>query len=240
MATDLWMLERVREAAIVPPPHREPATILRFYQWRQPTLSLGFHQAADSLPEGIERVRRPTGGRAVLHQATGVDSDLTYSLAATRSGGSRRQTYRALCQFLMRGLAHLGVDLEFGTAGRGYVGEASCFRTATTADLCWQGRKAIGSAQLWRGNALLQHGTILLRPDRATWEAVLPGSSQHVVGLNEINSRSLSVTDIISSLSASARDYFPVEWQERSLDASARASISSSTAQFSLAGMQSL
>ncbi|MEO1134554.1 MAG: lipoate--protein ligase family protein, partial [Cyanobacteria bacterium J06639_1] len=196
MATDDWMLERVRAADA-------PAAILRFYQWSQPTLSLGFHQKTRSLPASLPNldiVRRPTGGRAVLHQATGERADLTYSLAIANARGSRHEVYQQLCEFLIRGVATLGVELEFGMAGRGYAGEASCFRTATSADLCWQGRKVIGSAQLWRGSAVLQHGTILLDPDRAIWDRVLPGSSQRVVGLTEAGTEPFEISKAIACL----------------------------------------
>lgn len=217
MAIDDWMLERVRAAA-------PPGAILRFYQWTQPTLSLGFHQSSRSLPTlppDIQQVRRPTGGRAVLHQATGERADLTYSLAIANVRGTRSDVYRQLCEFLIRGVAALGIELEFGTAGRGYAGEASCFRTATAADLCWQGRKVIGSAQLWRGSAVLQHGTILLAPDRAVWDRVLPNSSQRIVGLTEAGSREIDGAEAIACLTKSARDCWPqFDWQPQDSPAS--------------------
>ncbi|MEO0854957.1 MAG: lipoate--protein ligase family protein, partial [Cyanobacteria bacterium J06648_11] len=87
MAIDDWMLERVRATNV-------PVAILRFYQWTQPTLSLGFHQKTRSLhsfPLELDIVRRPTGGRAVLHQATGKRADLTYSLAIANVRGSRQE-----------------------------------------------------------------------------------------------------------------------------------------------------
>ncbi|NJN62645.1 MAG: hypothetical protein HC795_15030 [Coleofasciculaceae cyanobacterium RL_1_1] len=59
MAIDDWMIDRVRQGH---PP------ILRFYTWSHPTLSLGFHQKQiPTVPNSIPLVRRPTGGRAVLH-----------------------------------------------------------------------------------------------------------------------------------------------------------------------------
>ncbi|MEM9155242.1 MAG: lipoate--protein ligase family protein [Cyanobacteria bacterium P01_F01_bin.33] len=235
MAQDSWMLERVRQINRNDPANSSmPKAILRFYQWSQPTLSLGFHQSTRSLPAlsanmQLDWVRRPTGGRAVLHQAIGLQSDLTYSLAIAGTRGSRSCVYRSLCQFLLQGIAGLGIELDFGKAGRGYAGEASCFRTATSADLCWQGRKVIGSAQLWRGSAVLQHGTILLQPDRATWDAILPNSSQAIVGLNEIGSRSITVPNLISSLTAAVRTSLDFHWQDKSLDPGDREAIEQSS-----------
>ncbi|MEO0852955.1 MAG: lipoate--protein ligase family protein, partial [Cyanobacteria bacterium J06648_11] len=120
----------------------------------------------------------------------------------------------------IRGVAALGVELEFGRAGRGYVGEASCFRTATAADLCWQGRKVIGSAQLWRGSAVLQHGTILLDPDRAVWDRILPGSSQSIAGLTKARGSAFEIVEAVAGLTEAARACWPqLDWQPQPLPA---------------------
>ena len=208
MSRDRELCERVFERTISAP-------ILRFYQWKRPTLSLGYHQTPDSLAaiseqfaQHLDLVRRPTGGRAVLHQASGPHADLTYCIVARDLGMNRRRAYTYLCQFLVDGLRHLGVELEFSSGGRGYIGEASCFRTATAADLCWQGKKVVGSAQLWRQQTVLQHGTILLQPDRPLWESVIPGSSREVIGLSEVLHRPVAAKDVITCLSRSAREQF--------------------------------
>ncbi|MEM9566744.1 MAG: lipoate--protein ligase family protein [Cyanobacteria bacterium P01_E01_bin.34] len=208
MTRDRDLCDRVFEGAISAP-------VLRFYQWKQPTLSLGYHQQKESLPaipEHLSReldiVRRPTGGRAVLHQASGPNADLTYCIVARDLAMNRRQAYTYLCQFLIDGLQRLGVTADFGDGGRGYIGEASCFRTATSADVCWQGKKLVGSAQLWRKNTVLQHGTILLDPDRTLWETVLPGSSQQVIGLNEILEQPVCIEDAIAAFGQTATHCF--------------------------------
>ena len=208
MARDRELCNSVFEQALSAP-------ILRFYQWERPTLSLGYHQSPESLPaipnplaQPLDIVRRPTGGRAVLHQASGLSADLTYCIVARDLGMNRRQAYTYLCQFLIDGLRLLGVDADFGDGGRGYIGEASCFRTATSADLCWQGKKLVGSAQLWRKQTVLQHGTILLDPDRSLWEAILPGSSQQVIGLNEILKQPVDVEDAIAAFNQAATQQF--------------------------------
>ena len=151
-------------------------------------------------------VKRPTGGRAVLHQASGPTADLTYCIVARDLGRNRRQVYTSLCQFLVDGLRNLGIEVGFGGGGRGYIGEASCFRTATTADLCWQTKKLVGSAQWWRQTTVLQHGTILMKPDRQLWESVLPGSSAGIVGINEILQTDVTVEEAIAVFSQAARE----------------------------------
>ena len=214
MAIDRWLLQQVEMGQLQPP-------ILRFYQWSAPTLSLGYHQSLKSLPldvlmidNRVEWVRRPTGGRAVLHQASDTASDVTYSLITGPLQGKRRVIYEELCQFLVTGMASLGVQVGLGQGKRGYIGEASCFRTATSADLCVGDRKVVGSAQMWRKHWVLQHGTILLQPDRHLWEATLPGSSAEVVGINEILTEPVSVEALIASLLEAASSCFGLSgWQ---------------------------
>jgi lipoate-protein ligase A len=161
MAIDRWLLEQ-HQAGKHPP-------VLRFYTWASPTISLGYHQRRWSsswqqlvwqeMP--IQLVRRPTGGRAVLHQG-----DLTYMVVTSGLSSKRIEAYQAICEFLIQGWRSLGVDLHYGSAGRGYIHNPNCFGTATGADLVLaDGSKLIGSAQLRRGTAILQHGSMRLEPD---------------------------------------------------------------------------
>lgn len=145
------------------------APTLRFYTWVPLAISLGYHQRHwpphwDSLQwqgQSVALVRRPSGGRAVLHQG-----DLTYAIALPLGRQRRQDSYRLLCDGLIAGWRTLGVRLDYGTAGRGYIHRPDCFGTATGADLVTpEGYKLIGSAQLRRGHALLQHGSMRLWPD---------------------------------------------------------------------------
>ena len=168
MAIDAWLLDR-HQRGLHPP-------TLRFYTWNPPAISLGYHQRQwpdqwqqlhwQGIP--VDLVRRPTGGRAVLHQG-----DLTYAVITSGYGGNRLQAYQAICEFLIQGWRSLGVDLHYGQAGRGYIHNPNCFGTATGADLVLaDGSKLIGSAQLRRGTALLQHGSMPLEPDPNLLHAV--------------------------------------------------------------------
>ncbi len=163
MAIDRWLLEQ----HLI---HHHPPT-LRFYTWCPAAISLGYHQRRwpsfwQSLP--LDLVRRPTGGRAVLHQG-----DLTYSIVTSGMKGNRQEVYKMLCQFLIEGWQQLGVELHYGKAGREYAGNPSCFATATAADLMLEsGEKFIGSAQLYKGNAVLQHGSMILQQDRELFQQV--------------------------------------------------------------------
>lgn len=168
MAIDIWLLEQHRQSL-------HPPT-LRFYTWSPIAISLGYHQ--HRWPElwqqltwqgvPIDLVRRPTGGRAVLHQG-----DLTYMVVTSGLSDSRIQAYQQICEFLIQGWRSLGLDLHYGDAERGYIHNPNCFGTATGADLVLaDGSKLIGSAQLRRGRAILQHGSMRLEPDTALFSQV--------------------------------------------------------------------
>ena len=204
-------MARDRELCELVVQNKQSTPIVRFYQWTQPTLSLGYHQkreSLDAIPDTLDVVHRPTGGRAVLHQASGSEADITYCIVARGLGMSRRQAYEFLCQFLIDGLERLGISVKFGQGQRGYIGANSCFRSSTAADLCFQGKKMIGSAQRWHKEVVLQHGTILLNPDRPFWETVMPDSSKNVIGINEVLVHPVTVDDAISAFSQAAWDRF--------------------------------
>lgn len=160
MAIDTWLLDQLISGLAKP--------TLRFYRWQPSAISLGYHQKRwpehwRSLTwqgQSIDLVRRPSGGRAVLHQG-----DLTYAVTMPLQG-DRHMAYRQICDVLITAWQTLGVPLSYGTAGSGYRHQANCFALATTADLVTPtGYKLIGSAQLRRDRGLLQHGSIRLRPD---------------------------------------------------------------------------
>lgn len=209
MSVDDWLLDRHRQSACPP--------TLRFYTWSSPTISLGYHQRR--VPEfwrqltwqgqPVSLVRRPTGGRAVLH-----DGDLTYSIVTSGLSGNRQQVYRQLCLFLIRGWQALGVRLQFGDRTRGeYTQRASCFATATAADLVTDtGAKSIGSAQLWRGDAVLQHGSMPLTLDRNLFECVF-GHSPDSVTLPWDKREERSIDTLVSTLIEAARDCYDIEFR---------------------------
>jgi len=168
MAIDRYLLEQHRQNKSLP--------CLRFYTWQPAAISLGYHQKDyprywhDLTWQGraIDIVRRPTGGRAVLHQG-----DLTYAIVTTISPGKRLEVYKQICQFLITGWRSLGINLEYGTATKEYIQQQNCFATATGADLITEaGLKAIGSAQLRRGKTVLQHGSMILNTDRQIYQEV--------------------------------------------------------------------
>lgn len=184
--------------------------VLRFYGWARPTVSFGRNEPARGLydpgaaeREGVRFVRRPTGGRAVLH-----DDELTYAVAAPlRAWGGLRDAYRAINRGLVRGLRDLGVRAEL--AGPSEVGElplsaGPCFQRPSEGEVVAEGGKLVGSAQARIGKSLLQHGSLILGGSQdplarigpeAAAEAGAPPTS--VVGLL---GRRPSVGDLVEAL----------------------------------------
>jgi len=184
MALDEALLEAVRAG-------QSPPT-LRFYGWSPACLSLGAFQPVQAVDAaacrelGIDLVRRPTGGGAVLH-----DQEVTYSvvLPPAVAGRRPRETYLRISLALLRGLDRLGVRAGFAPAGshRKSAGP-SCFARASDFEVLVDGRKVVGSAQVWRSGSLLQHGAVLLEADRALWARLMGQSdaADGLVGLREL------------------------------------------------------
>ncbi|MFZ9947012.1 MAG: lipoyl protein ligase domain-containing protein, partial [Vulcanococcus sp.] len=161
MAIDRWMFQQLIAGG---PP------MLRLYRWSTPALSLGRHQQrwpSHWREAGVELVRRPSGGRAVLHAG-----ELTYALVFAPKQRDREAVYRQGCRWLQEAMALAGEPLQFGQASATAAAQrSSCFATATAADLVSaSGAKRIGSAQLWQSGALLQHGSLLLDPPVPLWQ----------------------------------------------------------------------
>ncbi len=187
--TNMAVDEAILEAHIA---GQAPPTV-RLYRWQPACLSIGYFQrAAKEVDEegcrrlGVDWVRRPTGGRAILH-----DVELTYSVVAGEGEaaveGGVLESYRKISAGLVAGLRLLGAPAEMApemARGAG-LGSAACFDAPSAYEVTIHGRKVIGSAQVRRGGALLQHGAILLEVDIARQVGVLrppPGVTQAQLG----------------------------------------------------------
>jgi lipoyl(octanoyl) transferase len=147
---------------------------LRFYQWAPPCLSLGKRQPLDGVDltacraDGVDVVRRATGGWAILHT-----DELTYSVALRpndpRVSGAILDTYRTLSQGLIAGLRLLGADAEMNPVipGGAQNTSAACFEVPSAYEITLGGRKLIGSAQTRPAGKVLQHGSLPLYGDIA-------------------------------------------------------------------------
>ncbi len=166
MALDEAILESVASA-------KSPPT-LRLYAWTPACLSLGHAQSIDSVDLyglhdlGWDLVRRPTGGRAILHT-----DELTYSVAGTAAdpllAGGVLSSYQRLSAGLLHGLRLLGLGAELRSspspAPPANGSSPICFEVPSPFELTWAGRKLLGSAQLRRSGAVLQHGSLPLEGD---------------------------------------------------------------------------
>ena len=222
MAIDRYLLEQHRTGKHPP--------ALRFYTWKPAAISLGYHQKKypdywrELTWQGqrIDIVRRPTGGRAVLHQG-----DLTYMVVGSIPPGKRLEVYKQICQFLIAGWRSLGVELDYGAATKEYMQHHNCFATATGSDLVTlAGHKVIGSAQLRRGKTILQHGSMMLDTNPQFYQQVFGTTFRQnlseVISPPKYRTISYQASDltakiVISSLTQAARAIFKIDLVEQPL-----------------------
>jgi lipoate-protein ligase A len=195
MAVDEALAEAV-DAGASPP-------VLRLYRWAPPCLSLGFaqpHEAADAAfcaTHGIDVVRRPTGGRAVLHHL-----ELTYSVCAPLGRGpftrDLQAAYRTICRGLVSGLRRLGVPAELSGAPDGGMirptAAIPCFIGPAAGEVVAGGRKLVGSAMRRVGDAILQHGSIL-----EGWDGVLQAGCLGLVDDSELRPAVVTLGDVLGA-----------------------------------------
>lgn len=174
MALDHALMQRAR---------RTGERVFRVYSWSQPTLSIGRNQLARGRIDpaiagsmGVALVRRPTGGRALLHHR-----EVTYSVTAPLSrDDSVREWYESINSVLLAALNALGVKARPATVSTRTPppGTGSCFVRADPGEISLEGRKLVGSALLKLDDAFLQHGSILLDDDQSLLEELLPKDEQ--------------------------------------------------------------
>lgn len=157
----------------------ESSCLWRFYGWSPRAITLGRNQPLGAIDveacrrEGIEVVRRPTGGRAVLHA-----DEFTYSFFCD-SGQSSEVLYRLVHEVIAHALAGLGVESGFcrstlsGRPSSAAAGSASCFTSSARYELQSGGRKLVGSAQHRSGRILLQHGSLPLSSEHCLLASLL-------------------------------------------------------------------
>jgi len=171
---------------------------LRLYRWARPTVTLGHFQAASSVDlaycdqHGIDVVRRFTGGRGVLH-----DDEVTYSIVAGVSHGIPRgvaASYRLLCSALAETYRLLGVDASLTALPRGDRVSAACYLHATAADLSVDARKLSGSAQVWLGSTVMQHGSFTRSRDIERDAAVF--QLEHTAG-ERLKNHTITLTELL-------------------------------------------
>ena len=231
------------------------APTLRLYRWRPACLSLGRFQRGAAIDRAacaraeVDIVRRPSGGRALLH-----DDELTYAVIARAdhplvAGGSVVDSYRLISAALLAGLRRLGVQAELTPArkddrrrttddrqpisrtdGRwsvvGGQWSAACFDAPSSYELTVGGRKLVGSAQTRRDGVLLQHGAIPLTPHADRLAALLADPpadlDQKMIALDQARDRATGFDELAEALVAGFRESWGIAFERGELRAEER------------------
>jgi lipoyl(octanoyl) transferase len=212
MALDEALLDWHSEGKIPP--------TIRFYGWNPPTLSIGYFQKVEKeidmdavKKHGLGFVRRPTGGRGVLH-----DKELTYSVIVSEEHPDMPKTvteaYRVISQGILEGFKLLGLDAYFAIpkteeekADLKNPRSAVCFDAPSWYELVVEGRKVAGSAQTRQKGVILQHGSILLDldedllfslfkyPNERVKERLQRNFKNKAVAINELTDRKVTIEE---------------------------------------------
>ena len=171
---------------------KEP--VFRLYGWKPACVSLGRNQKDEFVDKeflkqnNIDLVRRLTGGRALLH-----DNEITYSficpVSYLKGGENVIESYKEISQILIDGFEKIGIKLSLGGEKK-YKGHKDyCMLVSTGADLCFEGRKLIGSAQFRKEGYILQHGSILYDYDKDLLEKIFKEEvdTSSIISVKEIN-----------------------------------------------------
>lgn len=171
---------------------------LRVYGWKPYAISLGYNQHRNDFDEakcreaGIDIVRRPTGGRAILHA-----DELTYCVVMESEGKNISESYGEISKALARGLQFLGADVEYVSSQPNFSllyrqsasGGLSCFTSSARYEIQHNGKKLVGSAQRRYSSGgrevILQHGSILLGPAHRRLSTLLTVDSQEIQNVVE-------------------------------------------------------
>ncbi|MCX5849455.1 MAG: lipoate--protein ligase family protein [Deltaproteobacteria bacterium] len=208
---------------------------IRFYGSRPAAVSIGYFQDAEKevniekcCREGIDIVRRITGGKAVFHF-----KEITYCVAA----GEREKifpadisgTYEVISRCIARGLSALGIKADLAEGGRAQTGEeinSCCFSVPSKNELLVNGRKICGSAQVRGKGGFLQHGSLLMDFDPLKMAALLlPDRSpeqvenlgKFVTAINEESASPVDIRDICLQLKKGFIEEMGIELEEETL-----------------------
>jgi lipoate-protein ligase A len=223
MAIDAALLEEVEASP-------DPRTVVRFYRWRRPTVSLGRNQRVDTAVDeafcadhGVDIVHRPTGGRAVLH-----DDELTYAVASndsTHFGDTIYANYKSVSEALCAAFNRVGVPAILAPETKKLAPHPSgndlpCFISPSRYELTVQGRKIVGSAQRRLRRSFLQHGSMPITCDREKLARVtrMTDSSllyEEMAGIQEFLPSRPTLEELTGALVGSFQDRFAIDFKRR-------------------------
>jgi lipoate-protein ligase A len=197
MAVDSAILGAV-ECGEVPP-------TLRLYRWNPPCISLGYIQPISDInfPRLNSRewdvVRRPTGGRAILHT-----DELTYAVIGLKSDPRLKDgvlmSYQRLSVALCASLNLLGLPVQVHRRKDASAGDQPvCFENPSWFEITVNGKKIIGSAQARKKEGILQHGTLPLEGDLTRITDILnyPTSAQREQASKTLLNKATTVESVL-------------------------------------------
>ena len=233
--------------------------VLRIYRWSCPTVSFGRNEpargrydAAAGRSAGIEFVRRPTGGRAVLH-----DRELTYAVVVPcPTPGRLRATYGLINRGLVEALSSLGVPAAMAAghslpASRGLAARRGvaagpdsgpCFDEPAPGEVTVDGRKLVGSAQARLEGALLQHGSLLIGPGQErllgldSASSATSTGSQAPISLEEILGQAPPWSDLVDAVISGVSGVTGGDWYRGELTEPERVQCKALTERYASAG----
>jgi lipoate-protein ligase A len=243
MAADEAMLEALLRDEVLP--------TLRVYTWRPPAISLGRFQQAEGSVDlaacrrlGVEVVRRPTGGRAILH----TDQEVTFSIVISESRLGVRgvmDCYRAVAGGIVAGLRGLGLDARLversaPVAAPPMAQDPACFAVKARCDLVVGSAKLVGSAQVQRHGALLQQNSLPLAMQVERWREVFrrTGDAPAAMGLWEAAGREVPYAEVARALRQGFGSAFGVTFEEGELTEAERARAEELTPERSLVSVR--
>ena len=234
MALDEALLDWHSEGLIPP--------VVRFYEWNPATLSIGYFQSVEKEIDmeavkrlGLGFVRRPTGGRGVLHE-----HELTYSVIVSEAYPNMPATvteaYRVISEGLLLGFQQLGLDAYFSIPDTDEKRQelkkpksGVCFDSPSWYELVVEGKKVAGSAQTRQKGVILQHGAILLDIDEdkliqtfkfsseALRDRVKASLSKKAVAINKISQNPVTIDECKVAFKKGFEDALQIELVEFTL-----------------------
>lgn len=179
-----------RDEALLRTQDESTLPVLRFYRWSPSCVSLGRLQKKfvfSRLEESpFDVVRRPTGGRAVLHQQEITYCAVIHESQLLRHSRTVMGAYQWLSAGFIEGLKKLGVRAQLSSLRSRSTSDENCFQSSAQCDLLVDGRKLIGAAQCREEGVVLQHGSVLLEIDHAAWEHAVGGDMGGVASLHQL------------------------------------------------------
>ena len=218
--------------------------VIRFYGWNPASLSVGYFQNIEKeidldavKQHGLGFVRRPTGGRGVLHE-----HELTYSVIVTEDHPEMPKTvteaYRVISEGILQGFQKLGLEAYFAVPKTSAEKDALknprsavCFDAPSWYELVVEGRKVAGSAQTRQKGVILQHGSILLDldedklfsifkyPNDRVKERMQKAFKTKAVAINEISSRTITIDEAKDAFKAGFEDGLGIHLEPYNLSA---------------------